>query len=215
MGGFYPSVLTICDTKFLDTLHKREITSGLAEIIKVSIISNESLFRKMESFDDNLLDFNDKKKFIMDSAKECLLHLKKDFFETDLWRHLDFGHVIAHGIEGLTNYRITHGQAVAIDILFSSYISLQRGILDKVSFDRILKLHTKLNILFCPEELTQDACWQLLEESKAHKAGRLKMVVPTSIGSSLFIEHLFRDEVAAAIDFLSSMQNNKNRNQNE
>jgi 3-dehydroquinate synthase len=209
LGAFYPPFATITDTRFLETLPERQIQGGIAEIIKVALISNPSLFEILEKYGTAFIHDmpkDEEKAFIRDAAVELLKHLQMDFFERNLMRHVDFGHVLAHKFESMTNYELTHGEAVAIDILMSSYIARERGLLSDQDFQRILALHAKLKLPFYHPALNPNLAWDGLEEAKAHKGGRLMMVVPIGIGRTTFIDSLRRDELDAALDFLRRHQ---------
>lgn len=209
LGAFYPPEATITDTQFLDSLPQRHIQSGLAEVIKVALISNPSLFKTLEEYGADFLrkmPEHEKQTFIREAAIELLKHLQRDFFEHNLMRHVDFGHVLAHKFESMTNYELTHGEAVAIDILMSAFIAHERGMLSDKDFDRIVALHAKLNLPYFHPALNPDRAWEGLEESKAHKGGRLMMVVPIGIGQTAFVDSLRRKEVVSALQFLQKRQ---------
>ena len=209
LGAFYPPFATITDTRFLETLPERQIQGGIAEIIKVALISNPSLFEILEKYRaDFIRDMPkaEERTFIKDAAVELLKHLQMDFFEHNLMRHVDFGHVLAHKFESMTNYELSHGEAVAIDMLMSAHIARDRGLLNEADFQRILSLHKKLKLPFYHPALNPDRAWDGLQESKAHKGGRLMMVVPIGIGRTTFIDSLRRDELDGALDFLRRHQ---------
>ncbi|MFH1799581.1 MAG: inositol monophosphatase family protein [Candidatus Omnitrophota bacterium] len=209
LGAFYPPFATITDTRFLETLPERQIQGGIAEIIKVALISNTSLFEVLEKYGTAFIrdmPRDAKWTFIKDAAVELLKHLQMDFFEHNLMRHVDFGHVLAHKFESMTNYELTHGEAVAIDILMSAFIAHARGMLSDKDFRRILSLHIKLKLPFYHPALNPDRAWEGLEDAKAHKGGRLMMVVPIGIGRTAFVDSLRRDELDAALDFLRRHQ---------
>jgi len=121
-------------------------------------------------------------------------------------RHVDFGHVLAHKLEALSNHDLMHGEAVAIDILFSSFIAKERGLLSAKDFDRILSLHETLGLPFFHPSLTREGLSDGIEESKAHKGGRLMMVVPTAIGKTTFVDNLGGNELTRAMKFLRRKQ---------
>lgn len=207
LGAFYPPEAAITDIRFLESLPRRHIQGGLAEVIKVALVSNAALFETLEEYGADFLDqMNEleKKNFIRESAIELLRHLQKDFFEHNLMRHVDFGHVLAHKFESMTNYELAHGEAVAIDILLSAYIAHERGMLSHEDFDRIVGLHSKLKLPYSHPALNPGRAWEGLEESKAHKGGRLMMVVPIGIGRTAFIDSLRRDELDSAMQFLQT-----------
>lgn len=205
LGAFYPATAVISDTSFLETLPEREIRSGIAEIIKVGLISNAKLFEELEENGEKLASntkFENYQQFIEDATVELLLHLQKDFYEYDLMRHVDFGHAMAHHFESLTDYELTHGEAVGIDMLISAHIAKERGILLEVDFKRIVSLYKKVGLPFYHPALNLDALCDGIKEAIAHKGGRLMMVIPKKIGQTVFIDSISKEELAGALKFL-------------
>ena len=208
LGSFYPPEHVVSDIDFIGSLPAREIRSGIAEIIKVALISNSSLFERLEEHGEDLVNgmpFPGYEKLIEDAAVELLKHLQKDFYENDLMRHVDFGHAMAHHFEAMSNYELAHGEAVGIDILISAHISLKRGILSEKDFRRIFELHKNIGLPFYHPALTMDTMWEGIKTAIAHKGGRLMMVVPKGVGHTVFIDSVSKDELAGALAFLKRM----------
>jgi 3-dehydroquinate synthase len=98
----------IIDTHFLGTLSKRDVNSGFGEIVKFFLIGGDYYVNNIDSFD----------------IKTCIFHgltIKKsivehDEFETWERKSLNYGHSFGHVIESLTNYSISHGEAVLLGI---------------------------------------------------------------------------------------------------
>ena len=111
LGAFYQPRAVLIDTDTLDTLDKRQLASGLAEVIKMALTSNSELFEK--------LDGNIDKNTLPDIITEALL-IKKSVVEADeresgLRKILNFGHTLGHGIESLGG--LYHGECVALGMI--------------------------------------------------------------------------------------------------
>lgn|SRR5690625_48060 len=124
IGSFYAPKAVIYDIDMLKSLPQAEIRSGYAEIVKEALLANNELFiRIMQTNLENL------------STEQLITHIydaiqiKKDIieldeFETSVRKHLNLGHTLGHALEAYFNYdRILHGEAVAIGLLFSLFIS--------------------------------------------------------------------------------------------
>ncbi|MDD5501723.1 MAG: ROK family protein, partial [Candidatus Omnitrophica bacterium] len=212
IGAFYPPKYVITDTGFLGTLPEREMRGGAAEIIKVALISNPNLFEILEKYGEGFvknMKFKGYDQFIEDSATELLKHLQIDFYEHDLMRHVDFGHTMAHYFESASNYEMTHGEAVAIDMLISAYIARDRGILSSEDFDRILALHNKLGLPFYHPAISLEIMWSGVQKAISHKGGHLMMVVPKKIGQTVFIDSLSKEELSDALELLKRLDSEK------
>ncbi|MDP3921414.1 MAG: ROK family protein [Candidatus Omnitrophota bacterium] len=212
VGAFYPPFASITDARFLESLPLREVRGGTAEVIKIAMVSNPGLFETLEEYGTDFIkrmSKTERTKFVRDAAMELLWHLRLDFFENNLMRHVDFGHVLAHKFEAMTGFELRHGEAVAIDVLMSAYIARERGMLSVEDFTRILNLHHKLGQPFYHPALDPVEAWQGIKESIGHKGGRLMMVVPIAIGRTAFIDSLRPDELEDALRFLKTQQDTK------
>lgn len=114
VGAFYQPKKVIIDTSVLDTLDKRQINAGLAEVIKMAATSNEKLF----SFLENSKNLKDDLPNIIESAIKIKRYVvEQDPKENGLRRVLNFGHTIGHAIEASENGRLLHGECVALGML--------------------------------------------------------------------------------------------------
>ena len=112
LGSFYQPKLVIIDPTLLKTLPKQNFNEGMAEVIKCALIKSNSLFEKINEYDkDNLIDI------IIETISIKKEIVEQDEFEKDKRILLNFGHTIGNAIEKLSNYSISHGQAVMIGII--------------------------------------------------------------------------------------------------
>lgn len=209
LGAFYPPLAVVSDIAFLQSLDARQLRGGIAEILKVAIISNAHLFKEIEENEVDLANpaklkqnpyqFED---ILKEAAVELVEHLKNDFYEQELMRHVDFGHTMAHYFESVSNYQLSHGEAVAIDILISTYIAKERGILASNDFTRIVELHKRIGLPFYHSAITLETMWDGMQEAVSHKGGRLMMVIPKKIGQTVFIDSVSKEELNGALGFL-------------
>ena len=123
-------------------------------------------------------------------------------------RPLDFGHWSAHKLEQLSEYRIRHGEAVAIGIALDVIYSKQMGFLDAHSAERILRLMEDLGFeLFTPELFRQGSRGELLvlagvEEFREHLGGELHITQLRGIGRSFEVTEMDEAVVLESIDEL-------------
>ncbi|MEI8365677.1 MAG: 3-dehydroquinate synthase [Parachlamydiaceae bacterium] len=139
LGCIYQPKKVIIDICTLASLPKKEIAIGVVEMIKHGLIADCTLFEYLETHSRQLLDLNSD---VLEKAIFENCRIKKEIVEQDEKgegkRHLlNCGHTVGHALERLTQYALSHGEAVAIGLLVESYLSLQLGALDQQSFDRI------------------------------------------------------------------------------
>jgi len=146
IGSFYQPKLVYIDVETLNTLPKKEILNGLTEIIKHSFVYDKDYLEYLEKNYQNILDLD----------KNVLIHVikrsieikarvvEKDEKESGLRKILNYGHTIGHAIELLSNFKLTHGEAVALGMYFESKIAVELGIMNKHDCDRQNHLLKKL-----------------------------------------------------------------------
>lgn len=143
IGTFKNPDFIVCDTNILDTLGSNFIRQGFAEIIKYAILFDEELFDYLERTDLDKLDFE----LII---KKCIEHkvniVNEDKFDKGKRNLLNLGHTVGHSIEKLSDFEISHGDAVAIGIIYISYISTKLGLCKNNVFNRIVNLIEKFDL---------------------------------------------------------------------
>ena len=150
IGSFYQPKLVISDTSFLNSLPKKEIICGYAEILKHSIIKDKKFFDWLK---------NNTKKIFSKKSKELTYAIKKscqikmhfvnkDVNEKNLRMILNFGHTFAHAIEVKNNYskKITHGEAVLSGMILVSNLSLIKRVCNAKVVDEIKKIYNDNNL---------------------------------------------------------------------
>lgn len=114
VGSFYQPKKVVIDPEVLETLDKRQLHSGLAEAIKMSLTSDAQLFELIESSVDLNRDIDE---IIVRSLKIKRDVVEKDPKENGLRRVLNFGHTIGHAIESLSHGALFHGECVALGMI--------------------------------------------------------------------------------------------------
>ena len=205
IGAFYQPKAVFIDLDMLKTLPKREIASGLGEIVKYGIISDSELF--------DYIDKNSKRILKLDS--EVMEHLitrsceikadvvSKDEKEGGLRRILNFGHTMAHAIEEVTNYSgYTHGEAVAIGMIGAAYISYKLNRIDKSKLDKIQNLIEKLGMLSRAENCDIDLMFKAIFRDKKTINGKINWVLMDDIGKVSVVSDVSDNIVREAFEFI-------------
>ncbi|MBC5637067.1 3-dehydroquinate synthase [Ornithinibacillus sp. BX22] len=126
IGSFYPPVLVLYDTDTLQTLPPKEIRSGYAELIKEAMLSDSGLWNKLLSQHLDRITPADLEQFLEMGIKIKAEIVQQDERESGVRKFLNLGHTLGHAIEADLGYGVlTHGEAVAIGLLFAFYVSEQ------------------------------------------------------------------------------------------
>ncbi|PSF38497.1 3-dehydroquinate synthase [Aphanothece hegewaldii CCALA 016] len=200
IGTFAPPYAVINDSDFLTTLDERDWRSGVAEAIKVALIKDAEFFAYICTNVDAIVsrDKEVMRQIIYRCAQLHLDHIANsgDPFETGSSRPLDFGHWVAHRLEHLTDYRLRHGEAVAIGIALDSTYSYLARLLSYSQWQQILHTLKRLGfILFVPELINHDlnparCLFQGLTQFREHLGGELTITVLEKIGKGIEIHEV-------------------------
>lgn len=212
MGCFHPPERVLLDPAFLQTLPKRYISDGLAEAIKVAAVLDADLLAFIEAHCNGLLNLS----LVVETEKmnelmwRCTLHtlreLELNLYEDKTYcRLLDFGHTFSPLIESESDFSISHGAAVAIDIATSTAIAFEIGLISVEERDRVLALLGSAGLPIHCTQLSVENAHRALTETEAHRGGHLNLVLPSGIGRGIFV--LEKGDIAAdvmqrALDFL-------------
>ncbi len=208
LGSYYPPLASYLDKAFLKTLEEIEISSGLGEILKMAVIKDLPLFNILETHGKILLDTkfdcehaDDVINFAIQDMKE---ELENNLWEKNLKRIVDFGHSFSPIIEmrSLADKNVkalTHGQAVTLDIIFSSILSYKRNMLAKEDVLKIMRVAKSMALPTYHESFADHLLlFESLQDTIKHRNGDQNLPVPTSIGTAVFINDLTYDEIVDA-----------------
>jgi 3-dehydroquinate synthase len=208
LGTFAPPTAVINDRNFLTTLDQRDWLAGIAEAVKVGLIKDGAFYRYIESNTAALVgrDMNVMQRVIERCAELHLQHIATsgDPFESGTSRPLDFGHWAAHKLEQMSEFRLRHGEAVAIgiglDVTYSSLI----GELPASDAHSICRCLADLDLPIF-DAVMQDAKTLLegLEEFREHLGGQLTITLLRQIGQGFEAHTIDRMAMLKAIDMLA------------
>lgn len=205
MGSFEIPAGIILDRSFLETLDDRNLVNGMGEIIKLAIILDASLFEEIEREGASVIltKFQGKagESILNKSIQGMVTELVPNLYESDLQRKVDFGHSFSLVIESASGYEIMHGEAVAIDVLFSSYLSVQRGLLAREDFNRIARLYQSIGLPMWSKCIHHEMLWRSIGERVMHRNGKQLIPIPVAIGNCDFVNDLTQEEICNAVNF--------------
>ncbi|OZU90114.1 3-dehydroquinate synthase [Virgibacillus indicus] len=124
IGNFYPPRAVVFDVTTLQSLKDKDIRSGYAELIKEALIDDEAFFHSMLKTELNTLSNKQLQEHIMFGIKVKALIVEADEKESGVRKYLNLGHTLGHAIEAELGYgTLTHGEAIAIGLLFALHVS--------------------------------------------------------------------------------------------
>lgn len=211
IGSFAAPFGVIADFDFLDTLEDRDRRAGLAEAVKVGLIRDSKFFGWLEENAHALARFsrNETETMIRRCAELHLAHIAGggDPFEHGSARPLDFGHWAAHKLESMSDYRLRHGEAVAMGIALDTLYSGEIGLLGAIQQQRILSLLERLGFVLWDELLQAPEDRALLirglDEFREHLGGELMLTLLADIGRSVEVSKVDLTRLERALELLS------------
>ena len=200
IGTFAEAEEVLVDPVFLSTLPRREVLSGLAEMLKYGFIADSKLLEiNLENYQDSILRCGEIKREIV----------AKDPFEKDYRKVLNFGHTLGHAIEShslTTEHPLLHGEAVALGMEAALWLSVKQCGLD----EKVLRDYEKqLPMLLSEAEmkLTRDdvdAILGYLVHDKKNKGEQSQFVLLESVGKPVWDVEVERSATKTALEYVVS-----------
>ncbi len=185
VGAFYPPVSVIADPAFLESLPEAQFRSGLYEIVKYGVIGDAKLFAFLESNMTKILE-RDAGALAWITGRSIRAKagvVSRDEREAGLRQTLNFGHTFGHALETAGNYRRhLHGEAVGWGILVATLLALATNRLSSTQAKRIARAIVSVGPLPGFRGIRATKLLALMKGDKKSRAGRVRWVLPISIG---------------------------------
>lgn len=195
VGVFNQPQFVLCDPNMLKTLDNDDLSCGFAEIVKHTLITDAPMFEYLELNSSKALkiepDVIEKLVFNSISIKADIVN--KDEKEKGERRKLNLGHTFGHAVEKVLG--VPHGNAVSIGLVVAAKLSMNKGMLSEIDYNRVIKLLSDLNL---PTSINsnKDAIIEALEMDKKREGDSIHFVLMEGIGK-VRIEEISLDELKA------------------
>jgi len=189
IGAFYQPRCVIADTDTLDTLDDRQLSAGLAEVIKYGLISDPEFFNWLEN-NLPLLLLRDPQATAFAIERSCQNKAQvvaADEKESGLRALLNLGHTFGHAIETIMGYGSwLHGEAVATGMLMAADLSQRCGWLSREDVQRLERLLIKARLpIRAPQQLSPEKFLEAMAVDKKVKQGQINLVLLKQIGNAV------------------------------
>lgn len=202
IGVFHQPIAVIIDPGLVRTLPRREVTAGIAEIIKAAVIADAAFFHSLSTKIELLIHQSDIPFLEQAIVRSCEIKARivmDDEREDNQRRFLNFGHTLGHALEATFGYSTyIHGEAVAIGMVGASYLSTQIIGFPISEHKQLVSLISKLEIPGVPD-LDVDAFYAVLQHDKKIRNGVLHFVLLKTIGNPLITDQVAQSQLIAAI----------------
>ena len=209
VGAFWQPRGVVADISTLTTLPDREYVSGLAEVVKYGMILDAEFFHWLE---DNALPVRDREKrsvahIVRRSAELKTFVVERDEREiTGLRACLNYGHTFAHAFETATGYgTLLHGEAVSLGMMAAASLACSMHRIDQLVVDRQQKLLEALGLPVSTTTLNgikDDDLLGVMSRDKKNVGGKLRFILPSTIGEVETVDNVCHEFVVSAINRL-------------
>ncbi len=192
IGAFYQPQCVVADISTLKTLEPRQLSAGLAEVIKYGLISDPEFLAWQEENMERLLVL-DEEALIYAVERSCRNKAEvvaADEREKGVRALLNLGHTFGHAIEtGMGYGEWLHGEAVAAGMYMAADLSARLGWLDQADVERLEELLRRANLpVFGPKALSAERMLALMAVDKKVVEGQIRLVLLKSLGEAVVTE---------------------------
>jgi len=188
IGAFYQPQAVVIDLDVLKTLDNRQVSAGLAEVIKYGLIWDEAFFEYLEKNIDNLkkLDFEHLENIIFRSCEIKAKVVSEDEKESGIRAILNLGHTFGHAIENCLGYgKWLHGEAVGCGMVLAAKMSLAHGWLSVSEFARVKNLISRANLPIDKPNIAYQDFIDAMKLDKKNKDKEIYLVLQKGIGGAI------------------------------
>tara|TARA_Y200000002_G_scaffold204075_1_gene168393 strand:- start:80 stop:1150 length:1071 start_codon:yes stop_codon:yes gene_type:complete len=202
LGTFYQPKEVLIDISVLNSLPKKEIKSGYAEIVKHALIKDYNFFCWLEENSNKILNLN---KSILEQAiyKSIMIKLfyvikdEREILSNNNSRAmLNFGHTIGHAVEKYYDYqKFNHGEAISIGMITEAKVSNHLGLLSSKELKKIIIHFKKCKLKIFDEVINDRKLIKILTKDKKNFHNNINFSLIDKIGSSIFYKKLEKNQV--------------------
>lgn len=211
LGAYHAPKQVLLDFSFLRTLPTAQVRNGMAELVKIAVVSNAEVFELLYEHGEELLrthfgyidatpELQEVAHRVTYESIKTMLELETpNLHELDLDRVIAYGHTWSPTLELAPSVPLFHGHAVNIDMALSATIAQKRGYITTEDRDRILGLMNRIGLAIDHPLLDSDLLWYATQSIIMTRDGLLRAAMPKPIGECFFVNDLTREELDAAL----------------
>ena len=206
IGSFHSPISVIIDVDFLETLTLRDVSAGMAEVIKCGFIADPEILKLSSGCTAQTL-LSDRElliDLIYRAVRVKATVVSNDFKESFAREALNYGHTLGHAIEIHAKYQLRHGEAVSVGMVFVAELAAARGLIDTSTVALHRDLLTRYGLPTTYEREAWSKLAPLLALDKKARGKILRFVVLDGIGSTVRLEDVSSAELDAAYEMITS-----------
>ncbi len=210
VGAFYMPKLVYTNVSTLKTLDERQFASGFAEVMKHGLIKDQDYYSWII---ENMYEINDKEPSVILEMVKRSCEIKKAVVEKDPTEKgeralLNYGHTLGHAIEKYMDFKMLHGECVALGCVAAAFISYKRGLLSDEEFYEIRDMFVPFNLPISIDPVDKETVLDITRSDKKADSDKIRFVLLKKIGKAFIDDTVSRQEMSDALDELIYIENN-------
>ena len=202
IGSFYQPDFVYINLETLDTLPKREFSAGMAEVIKYGPITSREFFDYISANKEKISSLN--KECLKEVIKMCCEIkadvVSKDERESGLREILNFGHTIGHAVESKMNFKLLHGECVALGMAAVMDICLKRGYVTQNDCYDLKNLLEFFGLKLSINGVSVEEIYSQMFLDKKVKNNKIGFVLINGFGKPFSTTDVSKDEILSAVN---------------
>ena len=202
VGAFHQPSLVYINLSTLKTLTDKQYCEGMGEIIKHGLIKDVGYYRWLSGHMEAILqrDLEVCKEMVAVSCNIKRKVVEQDPKEQGERALLNFGHTLGHGIEKVSDFRLLHGECVALGCVAASWISWKRALITKEQYLYIRETIQRAGLPAAIDGIDKAAVMEAMKHDKKMEAGRVKFILLKQPGEAIIDRTVSSEEMEAALD---------------
>lgn len=201
VGAFHQPSLVYINLNTLTTLTDEQYCEGMGEIIKHGLIRDASYYRMLEEKMNQIMmrDLDVCREMIAASCNIKRKVVENDPREKGERALLNFGHTLGHAVEKVCNFRLLHGECVALGCVAASWISWQRGLISEADYRNIRSVIASAELPVQIDQINVSEVMEAIRHDKKMEAGKIKFILLREIGNAFVDRSVSMEEMEQAL----------------
>lgn len=202
IGAFHQPSAVYMNLSVLLSLTDEQYYSGFGEIIKHGLIKDMSYFEYLNGHLDMIKERNPD---VLEEVVYGSCEIKRKVVENDPKEKgeralLNFGHTLGHAIEKLENFKMLHGECVAVGMITAGYISMKRNMISASQYDTIVNMVKTLKLPTSVSGITAGDVVNISKSDKKMDAGQIRFILLDKMGNAVITSDVKDEEMLEALE---------------
>lgn len=202
IGAFNMPRLVYINTETLNTLDARQYYAGIAEVMKYGLIRRSAFYVWLL---DNMYEIHDKEEAALEYMIGQSCQIKKEYVEKDPYDKgdraiLNFGHTIGHAIEKAMNFKLLHGECIALGSVAAAFISWKKGYIQMEDYYEIRDMFVPFNLPISIDGIDAETILENIKYDKKHSGDILSFISLKKVGKAFIDTTVTKEEITEALN---------------